>query len=166
MDEKVTRESFKAYRDWQRYILAAMTTKPKLTDKCARPTLVAYCLAMATHGTNGLGCYASDARIARELGMYDYKSVSPYRNEALRLGWFTPNGKRHGRAKELDISIPSDSSEVTDTRHDSTAEVVADCPACEPYLDDMRAGKLTLADLRVIHRRAIGRAYEEPEDSV
>jgi len=69
MDKKVSAESFKAYRDWQRYILAS---EPKLepikTKRGTRPRsklrLLAYCFAMASHGTNGLGCYASDATIA------------------------------------------------------------------------------------------------------
>jgi hypothetical protein len=108
MDKKVSAQSFKTYRNWQRYILTAMTAKPKLTRGCVRPTLVAYCLAMASHGTNGIGCYASDPRIASELGMYDGRAVRPYRHEALRLGWFVRTGESKGRTQVLDIAIPAD----------------------------------------------------------
>lgn len=89
----------------QRYILK---TRPKLSAGCTRPTLLLYCFAMASHGINGLDCFASDATVAEELGMYDYRSVRPYRLEAVKLGWFVWTGKRHGRAKVLDISIPAD----------------------------------------------------------
>jgi hypothetical protein len=74
MDQKATNGgTLKAYRAWQRYVLKA---KPKLTKGCTKPTLKLYCLAMAFHGRNGIGCYASDAAIADEMCMYDASAVS------------------------------------------------------------------------------------------
>jgi hypothetical protein len=181
MDEKVSKESFKAYRDWQRYILKS---EPKLdgietksgTKGRTKLVLVAYCFVMASHGTNGLNCYASDAVIAKELGLYDYRSVRLYRLEALRLGWFAWTGEKKGRSQVLDIAIPADgergensSREVipavtrpADTESPAVAEHDAwinpedddlrDCPACEPLL-----GSRSLDELRVIHTEEIKR---------
>ena len=103
MDEKTTKQAFKEYRDWQRYILSS---NPDLTKGRSKVILIAYCFAMTSHGTYGIGCYASDKLIAGELGMYDQRSVRPYRHEALRLGWLAWNGERKGRAKILSIAIP------------------------------------------------------------
>ncbi len=167
MNQKVTPESFKAYRDWGRYILKA---KPKLGRGHTKATLIAYCFAMASHGTNGLGCYASDGVIAEELGMYDFRSVLPYRNEALRLGWFVWNGERRGRAKVLDIAIPADDETsinvdvpaVTETPRVSADGHVpgnlVDCPACQEHWRNVERG---YADPDVqaweIHKQALGR---------
>jgi hypothetical protein len=135
MDEKVSKASFKAYRDWQRYIKRA---RPKLSKGLKKSTLVAYCLSMAVDGTNGLGCYTSDATIADELDMYDYKSVSPYRNEALRLGWFVWTGEMHSRSRVLDIAIPADdamvSRETSNLPADPRRTIPADDePKCNCY---------------------------------
>jgi hypothetical protein len=151
MDQKVTPESFKAKRDWDSYILKA---KPKLTKGCVKSTLVSYCFAMAEKGANGLGCFASDATIADELDLYDYRAVSPYRNEAMRLGWFVWNGKRRGRAKVLDITIPEDgeSPEIRNSPADDAAPRVsadghvsgayeADCPACQEHIRKLERGE-------------------------
>jgi hypothetical protein len=53
----------------------------------------------------GLGCYTSDATMAEYLG-WNRDTVRKYKRLAIEVGWFTPNGKRHGRAIELDISRP------------------------------------------------------------
>lgn len=169
MDQKVSRESFKAYRDWQRYILKA---KPELTRGCTKSTLLAYCFAMASHGTNGLGCYASDATIAKELGKGQAKLVRPYRHEALRLGWFAWAGEARGRTKVLDIAIPADDDTSTkvdvpaiakpadtespaEPRHDAWIDSKDDdlryCLACEPL-----QGSHSIDELWVIHAKAIG----------
>lgn len=151
MDEKVTRDSFKAYRDWQRYILK---TKPELSKGCKRTTLLAYCFAMASHGTNGLGCHAGDGTVAEELGMYDSKAVRPYRHEAMRLGWFAWNGKRKGNAKVLDVAIPADEEKLVRTEipaDDERPRVSADghvlgypmeCPACKEHLRKRECGEV------------------------
>jgi hypothetical protein len=166
MDQKVSKDSFKAYRDWHRYILKA---KPKLSDGHTKATLLAYCFAMASHGANGLGCYASDRVIAGELGMYDFRSALPYRNEAVRLGWFVWNGKRKGRTKVLDIAIPADNENVwTDTPAvTETPQVSADghvsgypvdCPACQEHQRSIERG-LAYPDMPIwqIHKEALER---------
>jgi hypothetical protein len=173
MDGKVSKESFKAYRDWQRYILRAT---PKLSEGCTKPTLIAYCFAMAFHGGNGIGCYASDARIAKELGMYDDRSVRPYRHEALRLGWFVWTGEKKGRTQVLDIAIPSDDAggdfsprrEVPSVTKPAVTEVprvsadghvygadVVDCAGCKEYQRRMASGD-PAADLPAwqVHKQA------------
>jgi hypothetical protein len=68
---KTTKETFAAYTRWQKYILS---THPKLSkdDKgkgYVRTNLIAYCLAMAIHGTNGLECFASDETIGKAIGI-------------------------------------------------------------------------------------------------
>jgi hypothetical protein len=168
MDEKVSKDSFKAYRDWQRYILK---TKPKLSPKIRRVTLIAYCLAMASHGTNGLGCYAGDGTVAEELGMYDSKAVRPYRHEAMCLGWFVWNGERRGRAKVLDIAIPAD--DETSVRTEVPADdgsllasadghvsgaYESDCPGRQEYLRKVAlAGAVGYVPTWQIHEEATSR---------
>jgi hypothetical protein len=173
MDQKASNDgTLKAKRAWERYILKA---EPKLTRGCKKWTLLAYCFAMAFHGRNGIGCYASDSLIASELGMYDYRSVSPYRHEALRLGWFVWNGEKKGRAQVLDIAIPADAEMATkvatkpaetkpaepvipaEPKHDAwidadkdTDEVLKVCLGCEPLL-----GSHSLDELRAIHAQAL-----------
>ncbi len=98
MNQKVTPESFDAYRAWQKYILS---THPKLPTGFKRATLVAYALAMAIKGTNGLDCFASDSTIAGELEIYRRGLIGNYRRLALELGWFVRTGKRRGRAEVL-----------------------------------------------------------------
>jgi hypothetical protein len=159
MNQKVTSESFKAYRDWERYILS---THPKLPKGFKRATLIAYVLAMAEKGSNGLDCFASDSTIAGELEIYRRGLVGNYRRLALDLGWFVRTGKRRGRAEVLSIAIPSPKvstvaelesefeSEVTVAEHDAALASV-DCPACKPLYKQARSGELT-SDVESIHR--------------
>ncbi len=100
---KTSKEAFAFYRRWTKAFLDADLKLPKSAKKA---TLWAYCSAMAAKGTNGLGCFASDAVIAKELQIYHRETVAKYRKLALDLGWFVWNGERRGRAKVLDISIP------------------------------------------------------------
>lgn len=151
---KTTKEDFAAYKQWQKYILR---THPKLPDGYKRATLIAYALAMAIKGTNGLECYASDRVIAEELEMYRRDRVGDYRHLALELGWFVRTGKRKGRAEVLNISIPSETvspetvTEIpNDAEHDAALSV-ADCPACKPLYDQVRSGELTMERLEGIH---------------
>jgi hypothetical protein len=159
MDQKVSKESFKAYRDWQRYILKS---KPKLSAKIRRVTLIAYCLAMASHGANGQGCFASDPTLAEEIGLNEAKRVAPYRHEAIRLGWFALTGEEKGRVKVLDIAIPEDDTlaripadvpavtKPADTEHD-TSTSMAMCDACKPYIAKIYAKEMTMDELRQVH---------------
>lgn len=170
MDEKTTKQAFKEYRDWQRYILSS---NPALSKGRSKVILLAYCFAMASHGTNGIGCYASDRVIARELGLYDFRSVLPYRNEAIRLGWFAWTGERKGRAKVLDIAIPDDKpaddespeirqSPMVDERPRVSADGhvrgnVIDCPACKDRQRKIEFGEVSPEPpLWQIHRQALG----------
>jgi len=159
MDQKVSKESFKAYRDWQRYILAS---EPKLSNGCTKATLVAYCFAMASHGANGQRCFASDATLAGEIGLNEAKRVLPYRHEAIRLGWFAETGEHKGRVKVLSIAtpeddalagIPADVPAVTkpaDAEHD-TSTSMAMCAACRPYIAKVYAKEMTMDELREVH---------------
>jgi len=135
---------------------------------------------MASHGTNGLGCYTSDAKIAGEIGMYEAKRVRPYRHEALRLGWFVSTGEHKGRAEIIDIAIPADAEmstvvdvpTVTNAKHDGS-KIFADCPGCVPYLDDVSGGKMEARELARIHteswqqdRPLYGPDYDDLDDDV
>lgn len=145
MDKKVSADSFKVYRNWQRYILK---THPKLTHGRIRPTLILYCLVMASHGTNGIGCYASNEKIAKEVGMYDGRSVKPYRDEALRLGWFVLTGESRGRVQVMDIAIPADGVAVAE--HDTSTTMTL-CAACRPLLAKVYSGQMTTGELGEAH---------------
>lgn len=156
MDEKVSKQSFAAYCAWHKYIKNA---EPKLTKGLVKSTLFAYCAAMAVDGTNGLGCYTSDATIARQLGLYDARAVRPYRHEALRLGWFVWTGEMHGRAQVLDIAIP-DGAAITDiltvkpaegAEHDRSVEP-ARCPACVPFRQRLADREMTMDQILEAHR--------------
>jgi hypothetical protein len=151
-DAKTTKEAFRAYHRWQKYILGAGYKPPK---GYSRTTLVAYALAMAIKGTNGLGCFASDKLIAKEIGIYRRERVGDYRHLALDLGWFVRTGKRRGRAEELDISIPSAQHDAEAAPSETVATVaerlkvlqtlqhadvrVWDCPACKRVFGDLMA---------------------------
>jgi hypothetical protein len=162
------KDDFNAYKRWEKYILA---THPELPDRCRRTTLIAYCLAMAIKGRNGLGCFASDETIGKEIGIANREVVSRYRRLAIDLGWFTWNGKRRGRAKLLDVSIPAvtemstkvdipaEDKPADDPRdnpaHDAWVDPSSDeelryCLGCEPLL-----GSHTLDEVRVIHLDAV-----------
>jgi hypothetical protein len=146
---RITREDFKRYTDWQRFILGSEATIP---PECKRPTLIAFSLALAIHGTLGLDCYASDTLLAREIGI-SRRHLAKYRRVAVALGWFKPNGKRGNRVEHLDISIPSlftDVPELPELRpavevveprkpadiEDWDSEPWRDRVKVEPYSDD------------------------------
>ena len=154
MDKRVTKESFAAKREWERYIKNA---EPKLSKGLVKSTLFAYCVAMAIDGTNGLGCYTSDATIARQLGMYDARAVRRYRHEALRLGWFVWTGEMKGRSQVLDIAIPEvdknlsvSTNPVGNAEHDRN--VTADrCAACRDNVRRAYDREMTSAQVVEIH---------------
>jgi len=100
---KFTSEDFKNYTDWQKYILH---THPEIPAECRRPTLIAFCLVLASHGSAGLDCYASDVTLAKELGI-SRRFLPKYRQLAIELGWFVPNGEQKYRVQHLDISVPA-----------------------------------------------------------
>lgn len=110
---------YRNYTDWQKYILETFPELPEAdmhtsdtTGKVYslggynRVTLIAYCLVQASHGRNGLGCFASDATIARELGV-NRSTIAKYHKLAVDLGWFVPNGQKRNRVESLDISVPT-----------------------------------------------------------
>jgi hypothetical protein len=99
---ELSKQTQRQYFDWQRHILKS---QPKIPRECHRPTLIAFCLTLAIHGSHGLDCYASDSLIAREIGV-GRKYLAKYRRVAIELGWFTPNGIKRNRVEHVDISIP------------------------------------------------------------
>jgi len=118
---------YKNYTDWQKYILETFPSLPEAeihtSNKSGkvyslggynRVTLIAYCLTQASHGHNGLGCFASDATIAKELGIANRSVIAKYRKLAISLGWFVPNGQKRNRVEALDISVPSEPSRTQD----------------------------------------------------
>jgi hypothetical protein len=101
MDEKYE-GSLKNYRQWMKFIRDA---DPKLPPKHDKDTLKLYCLIKSMEGFNGLGCYAGDDVLAKQL-KWNRDTVRKYKRLALELGWFGKTGKRKGRAEVLDIAIP------------------------------------------------------------
>jgi len=126
----ITKDDFKAYTNWQKHILA---THPEMPKHRKRLTLIAYCLAMASHGRCGLGCFASDATIGKEIGIANRDIVGNYRRLALDLGWFARTGERRGRGEVLNIAIPAD-IEKTPVIEDDTEELPAETPARTPVV--------------------------------
>jgi hypothetical protein len=137
----ITKDDFKAYTDWQKHILA---TQPKLPKGRKRVTLIAYCFAMASHGRCGLGCFASDVTIGKEIGIANRDIVGKYRRLALDLGWFVRTGERRGRGEVLNIAMSSDVEEtpvIVDTSdiEDDTEEMPAVQPAKTPVAGEHNA---------------------------
>lgn len=163
---KTTKEEFAAYMRWQKYILS---TYPDLPKGCKRPTLIAYALAMAIHGTNGLDCFASDSRMKEALGLTNRGTVAKYRKLALNLGWFVRNGKRRGRAESLDVSIPSETEgpnapQISGSLVTSAAHIrgisITTCPACQPSL---KAGDIReFAKAQAVHNDAVKEQPDAP----
>ena len=136
---------------WEKHIRDA---RPELPEGYKKYTLLAYCFTMATYGDEGRGCFAADETIRADIDLSNRKTVAGYRHLALELGWFVSNGKRHGRAKELDISIPVVA--VTSAKVDIPAQhnwsiPIPMCPACEPLLERLRRGEITWDYLSSIH---------------
>jgi hypothetical protein len=140
----MTTADFALYMRWQKYILS---TYPELPKGIARPTLIAYCFAMAVKGRNGKGCFASDITIGKEIGIARRQAVGHYRNFAIDIGWFVFNGKSQGRARELDISIPDSVA----TEHDLSM-APGRCPACRDNLAKFYGGEMTQDELFTVHR--------------
>lgn len=103
MNRKITAANFAYHRQWERHILSYRGALP---ENIRKPTLIAYCFAMAQSGNAGTGCFKSNATIAAEIGVYHRGDIAKYRLCALDLGWFTIV-KRVGRAQYLDIQIPN-----------------------------------------------------------
>ena len=114
----IAKEQFAYARRWEKFILSDRRELTKGTNHRSRRskgidrcTLLAYAFAMSVKGTRGIGCFAGDATIAKELGL-SRDTVTKYRHEAKRLGWFVQavddNGKPASvnRVEVLDISIP------------------------------------------------------------
>lgn len=143
---RTTKEDFALYMRWQKYILS---TYPDMPKGIARPTLIAYCFAMAVKGTNGKGCFASDTVIGRQIGISHRGIIGRYRVFAIDVGWFKRTGERKGRAEVLDISIPdTEGREVVS--HDP-AQAPGTCPACRRNLEKFYAGQITKAQLFEVH---------------
>jgi hypothetical protein len=146
---KVTSEDFKNYTDWQRYILR---THPVIPKDCRRPVLIGFCLALATHGTQGLDCYAGDSCLSAELGI-NRKYLSKYRRLVVELEWFVPSGRKVNRVESLDIAIPRiqrDAAELADDAERVSAVTVSTGqpgggyayeghPQDDPWADDSAA---------------------------
>jgi hypothetical protein len=110
----ITAGDFAYQRNWERFILGYRGALPKNIRK---PTLIAYCFAMAQSGSAGIDCFKSDATIAAEIGIYHRGDIAKYRRCALGLGWFIVV-KCVGRARHLDIQIPNEPVECAGcTRH-------------------------------------------------
>jgi hypothetical protein len=123
--DRLNAKTFDDYRAWVKFVMRA---HPKMPARHNSDRLKLYCLAMAKDGGNGLGCYTSNATIAEELE-WNRDTVTKYRRLAVALGWFKPNGERHGRAKELDIAIPRDEFRSAPVPHDPLA-FPEHCQAC------------------------------------
>jgi hypothetical protein len=135
---KVPNEAWKQYGDWKRHI---RTHNPRIPKDCRRPTLIAFCLFLAEHGSAGLNCYAGDVTLAKELGIHR-KYLAKYRRLAVELGWFEPNGIKGNRVEHLDISIPTLQVDVIELPEVEPAKVPPvkipkpRKPADKPILDD------------------------------
>jgi hypothetical protein len=114
---KITQAAFAYHRRWNKYILGYCGD---LGDGHSKDRLLAYCFAMADKGTEGCGCYASDATIGREIRR-DRDTVGRYRHLAIELGWFKVVGSRN-RVEILDIQIPV----AADVRQPTPPPIAAD----------------------------------------
>lgn len=116
--DTIAKAQFAYARRWEKFILndhreltkgtSDRSRRSKGIDRC---TLLAYAFAMSVKGSRGIGCFAGDATIAKELGL-SRETVTKYRHEAKRLGWFVQAVDDKGKPKSvnrvevLDISIP------------------------------------------------------------
>lgn len=136
---------FHNYTEWQRYILRSHPVIPK---DCRRATLIAFCFALAFHGSAGMDCYASDSLLGKELGI-NRKYLKKYRRLVVELGWFTP-GRKVNRVESLNIAIPLVQRDVPKLAEDSqpteleTAKKLADVERTDrefvdPWADDAKS---------------------------
>jgi hypothetical protein len=102
-NDKTSKQAFGFYRQWEKEFLRA---EMKFARGTTKAMLWAYCSAMAVKGTNGIECFASDALIAKELGIYHRETVAKYRHLAIELGWLVRTGHKHGRTEGLSIAVP------------------------------------------------------------
>jgi hypothetical protein len=119
----------KTYFAWQRFIL---THYPELPKDVERIKLVAFCQTLAFHGRMGIDCFASDVLLGKELGI-GRRYLRKYRQAAVDLGWFKPNGIKANRVEHLDIAIPVEveAVEVEVPDWDQVPEPVEAAPVVE-----------------------------------
>jgi hypothetical protein len=139
---KTSAEAFKHYRDWQRYILG---TYPDLPAGRKRITLIAYCMVLASHGTNGLDCWLPNGKIAKEIGI-GLDTVVTYRKLALALGWIAYTGGHHGRVLDVSIAIPKVVEHKPPTLSVVTYEDEPDLDRLKAQWHKRDAGIATVAD--------------------
>jgi hypothetical protein len=116
----------KTYYAWQRYIL---THYPKLPKDVERIKLIAFCQTLAYHGRMGVDCFASDVLLGKELGI-GRKYLKKYRQTAVDIGWFKPNGIKAYRVEHLDIAIPVE-VEAVEVEQDQAPDEWAPAPVVE-----------------------------------
>lgn len=133
MTNKTSRESFGNYRRWMKYIRSAPA---KMPDRHDRNLLLLYCYAKSTEGTNGLGCYAGDEKLANDLD-WNRDTVRKYKKLAIEIGWFVKTGARKGRAEILDIAIPDgDAYRSSPVDTDLSTARTTDPAEPEPWFSD------------------------------
>jgi hypothetical protein len=98
----ITEQDFANYCDWTKRILACQV--PYARGEPRKASLLAFSFALASYGTVGLYCYASDETLADDL-QCRRDDAGRYRTKVLDLGWFTVV-KRIGRSTVLDIAVP------------------------------------------------------------
>jgi hypothetical protein len=118
---ELTKQTYRAYTDWQRYILNA---HPKLPKGINRQTLISFSLALAIGGSHGLECFTSDTTLAKELELSHRDRLGKYREFVLELGWFVRTGRRKGRVEILNISIPQDEPKPDDAEDDESCKCI------------------------------------------
>lgn len=99
---EVTEKDFDNLRAWEKYIRGCKV--PYVRGQPRKASLLAYSFVMASYGTNGLYCFASDETIAADL-QCRRDDAGRYRKAVIELGWFRVV-KRIKRATVLDIAIP------------------------------------------------------------
>jgi hypothetical protein len=93
------------HKAWIKYICDPGNCPP-LPQGFRRSTLIAYCLVLAEYGTYGKDCHPSNATVGRALGIPRAQTICGYRQIALQLGWFQPNGKRSRGICHVDVRKP------------------------------------------------------------
>jgi hypothetical protein len=99
---EVTEKDFDNLRAWEKYIRGCKV--PYARGQPRKASLIAFSLVLASYGTNGLYCFASDETIAADL-QCRRSDAGRYRKAVIELGWFRVTA-RVKRATVLDIAIP------------------------------------------------------------
>jgi hypothetical protein len=68
--------------------------------------LLAFAWTFADKGDNGLNCFAGNGPISDQLEC-TRDTIGRYKSVAIDAGWFVGTGRKVGRSKVYDISIPS-----------------------------------------------------------